>query len=552
MLTDPSIDSTIKSVRSDRQDSPSWALLTYEDLSSQKKLNVHSTGKDGISEMISRLKDDCIYYGYLRVTTGDELSVRTKFVFFTFIGESVGPLKRARVSVHKAQVATAIQNYSVEIQASSVEDLSEERIMDKVIKSGGSIYGNGNVGSLTNLPPSPAVNRVVPSSSSREKAENRVRENSEKFKKVQGEGEAKVPISLRKANGASSETSKSAHSVTIHVTPKEEKEEHKQETTAASSSTPAPAPAPAPTPEPTATATVTATEPTPSAATETKPGTKPKTRIVAALGATQGMRGSMEDKHNCITNFKNSKFPAYFGVYDGHAGVECAEYVEQSLPEEVDTQLNAEDDPKEALTKAFVVIDQEYLASNNPLFGTFSDSGCTAVVALVNLPQKKLLVANLGDSRCVLSRAKRAKGITTDHKPNNKEEIERVEAAGHFVEAGRIDGIIAVSRALGDPNFKNEIDLPPESQPISCIPDVFELDLDDDDDFIILACDGLWDVYSNQEVVNFVNRKIQEVLDDGDELTEDEVQRIAENLVDSAVDKGSMDNVSAIIVALLP
>lgn len=114
------------------------------------------------------------------------------------------------------------------------------------------------------------------------------------------------------------------------------------------------------------------------------------------------------------------------------------------------------------------------------------------------------IFGNCGDSRAVLARAEHAVFGTNDHKPTNQEETTRVRNAGGFVEMGRVCGNLAVSRALGDFQYKDCPNLSPEKQKISVAPDVSTIDRNPHDEFIILACDGIWDVMSNQQAVTFV------------------------------------------------
>lgn len=100
--------------------------------------------KSGLDELKSNLEDDQVQYGYLRVTSGDSESKRAKFVFISWVGERVGPLKRAKVSVHKASVKQIIQAYAIEVHAEKQDELEESEILSKVRKAGGADY-SGNL-----------------------------------------------------------------------------------------------------------------------------------------------------------------------------------------------------------------------------------------------------------------------------------------------------------------------------------------------------------------------------------------------------------------------
>ncbi|XWS70510.1 hypothetical protein CRYUN_Cryun03dG0053800 [Craigia yunnanensis] len=133
-------------------------------------------------------------------------------------------------------------------------------------------------------------------------------------------------------------------------------------------------------------------------------------------------------------------------------------------------------------------------------------SGSTACVAVVR--NNQLVVANAGDSRCVISRKGQAYNLSTDHKPDLEAEKERILKAGGFIHAGRINGSLNLARAIGDIEFKQNKILPAEKQIVSANPDINTVELCDDDDFIVLACDGIWDCMSSQMLVDFINEQL--------------------------------------------
>jgi len=133
--------------------------------------------------------------------------------------------------------------------------------------------------------------------------------------------------------------------------------------------------------------------------------------------------------------------------------------------------------------------------------------GCTAVAAMVR--NGEVTVANTGDSRCVISRNGVAEPLTLDHKPVLLEEAERIMNAGGFVRDNRVNGALNVSRTLGDLDFKRNDKLPHTHQMVVATPDITTFDLQKGDEFMIIACDGIWDVLSNQEAVDFVRKRIK-------------------------------------------
>ncbi len=134
-------------------------------------------------------------------------------------------------------------------------------------------------------------------------------------------------------------------------------------------------------------------------------------------------------------------------------------------------------------------------------------AGCTSVVAVVKAGT--LFVANAGDSRAVLCRGGVARDMSIDHKPTLDGEKARILAAGGFVADGRVKGSLALSRAIGDMEFKQSHELPPEAQMVTALPDVQTERLAPGDEFLIIACDGIWDVMTSQQAVDFVRSRLQ-------------------------------------------
>jgi len=135
-------------------------------------------------------------------------------------------------------------------------------------------------------------------------------------------------------------------------------------------------------------------------------------------------------------------------------------------------------------------------------------AGCTSVVAVV--VAGVLYVANAGDSRAVMCRdGGSAHDMSVDHKPTLEGEKARILAAGGFVADGRVKGSLALSRAIGDLGFKQTPGLGPEAQMVTAMPDVRVEQLRAGDEFVILACDGIWDVMSSQQAVDFVRERLR-------------------------------------------
>jgi len=113
---------------------------------------------------------------------------------------------------------------------------------------------------------------------------------------------------------------------------------------------------------------------------------------------------------------------------------------------------------------------------------------------VVIVTKTEIICANSGDSRTVLAKSGIAVDLSKDHKPTNPSELRRIQHAGGFVEDGRVNGALALSRALGDFDYKKNKKLKPKDQAVTAMPDVKTVPITTDTQFIILACDGVWDV----------------------------------------------------------
>ncbi|XP_063595425.1 uncharacterized protein LOC134772388 [Penaeus indicus] len=174
------------------------------------------------------------------------------------------------------------------------------------------------------------------------------------------------------------------------------------------------------------------------------------------------------------------------------------------------------------------------------------DSGCTACLALIK--DNELYVANVGDSRCVVSRDGKAIEMSLDHKPEDDPEAARIIRAGGRVTAdGRVNGGLNLSRAIGDHGYKQNKNLSAEEQMISPLPDVRSMTLEPKDNFIIVACDGIWNSLSSQEACDFVSERLSE---------DTKLSKICEELFDHCLapdthgDGTGCDNMTCIIIKL--
>lgn len=157
----------------------------------------------------------------------------------------------------------------------------------------------------------------------------------------------------------------------------------------------------------------------------------------------QGWRCGMEDAHICVgIVLPSGEKATLFGVFDGHGGKEVAIFAKNNIKRILDQELKA-GSIKTALEQTFLNLDKEVQQEEYS-----HDTGTTSCVVLIT--QTEIYCANAGDSRGVLCNEGRAFGLSEDHKPDNKEELDRIEKANHFVEDYRVDSNLALSRAFGD------------------------------------------------------------------------------------------------------
>ncbi|KNA19599.1 hypothetical protein SOVF_059960 [Spinacia oleracea] len=261
-----------------------------------------------------------------------------------------------------------------------------------------------------------------------------------------------------------------------------------------------------------------------------------------------GQRKFMEDEHIRIDDlslhlgsmFTCPKPSAFYGVFDGHGGPEAAAYVRNNVNrfffEDVNFPESSElndlflEGVEDCLRKAFLLAD---LALSDDC-SISTSSGTTALTALVL--GRLLLVANAGDCRAVLCRKGEAIDMSQDHRPTYPSEKQRVEELGAYIDDGYLNGVLSVTRALGDWDMK----LPKGSpSPLIAEPELRQIILTEDDEFLIIGCDGIWDVLSSQQAVSIVRRGLRR---------HDDPELCAKELVREALRLHTIDNLTVVVV----
>eukprot|EP01041_Mallomonas_annulata_P010538 gene10538-21975_t len=256
-------------------------------------------------------------------------------------------------------------------------------------------------------------------------------------------------------------------------------------------------------------------------------------------------RNTMEDVHRVVPNLDGDATTSYFAVYDGHGGRQIVDFLETALEKNIAIELKQPDNATvlERLARAFLITDMQSRQHN------LTTSGATAVSALLcSTPVgKTIYVANVGDSRAVLCHKAgpqcgegnhnryMALRMSYDHRAEDEGEQKRIKDAGGFIARGRVLGILAVSRSFGDHGMKDFV---------SASPYLSQVDLRDyggDCPFLILACDGVWDVLTDQEAVDLIYERY---------YSSGPFENAANLLVHTALDRGSADNITAIVVFL--
>mmetsp|Transcript_35662 Transcript_35662/g.100954 ORF Transcript_35662/g.100954 Transcript_35662/m.100954 type:complete len:438 (+) Transcript_35662:245-1558(+) len=275
-------------------------------------------------------------------------------------------------------------------------------------------------------------------------------------------------------------------------------------------------------------------------------------RVTAGAYATAGARGDdkMEDRHVVLSSAGRPAGggPVVLGVFDGHRGAEAADFVAQHLEAQVGAVWSSSLDPGHALRRAFLALDRSFVLEQQRLWEERVERmgisaagprvhwpGCTALAAAI--VGDSLHVANAGDCRAVLCRGGRPLQVSRDHSTADDAERQRiVDASGKLswrVDSWRVgEAGIQVTRSIGDYDLRSH-GLTPD-------PEVTQFELTAEDEFLVIASDGLFDVLNNEEVIGLVHDTVKDP------------SMCGKRLATEALTRGSKDNITAVVAFLQP
>lgn len=287
--------------------------------------------------------------------------------------------------------------------------------------------------------------------------------------------------------------------------------------------------------------------------------------VCAGVCSMQGVRPTNEDAHILMCDWYQTQKPAaLFAVLDGHGGAAVANHAALHLAEEFREELDShgwvsEDARCGAAECAFLALDRRLVRELGA--ERVHNCGSTCITGVIwpegdsstgsGDSHYRLLLANLGDSRGILARGGGLIGETMDHKPDAPNEERRIREAGGEVITfcglstgpARVDGLLACARAFGDHCFKADASIPPEKQKVSPLPEIYEFTCLPGD-VIILACDGVFDVLTSAEVAALVCNE----LPIGNSVAAADLAIVAKAVANEALKRGTMDNVTCLIV----
>ncbi|KAF8020700.1 hypothetical protein BT93_G1205 [Corymbia citriodora subsp. variegata] len=218
-------------------------------------------------------------------------------------------------------------------------------------------------------------------------------------------------------------------------------------------------------------------------------------------------------------------------VFDGHGGTDAALFVRENILRFIVEDPHFPICVKKAMKSAFLKADSAFASADS----LDINSGTTVLTALIC--ERTMLIANAGDCRAVLGKRGKAIELSKDHKPDSTSEKLRIEKLGGVVYDGYLKGELSVARAIGDWHMKG-----PEGSPCPLIaePELQQTVLCEEDEFLILACDGLWDVMSSQRAVSIARKEL---------IIHNDPEKCSRKLVREALNQDTRDNLTVVVVS---
>lgn len=251
----------------------------------------------------------------------------------------------------------------------------------------------------------------------------------------------------------------------------------------------------------------------------------------------KGRRDSNEDKHNIILNINGDNQDInninFFGIYDGHGGSNVSRYLEANISSYYTNKNFSYPFDNNYHYQVFQIVQNQLLKNT---YGYSNGSTCLLNIMYKYNNEIHMNIVNLGDSRLTIVYSNwTSKQVTTDHKPDDPNEKSRLEKMGGEVykdsESVFRIGDLSLSRAFGDGD---------NSPYISQKPDIFFKKITPQTKYIVMACDGLWDVIESDSIGKIIN-----------ELNTKKPDNIAVELANWALSQGSTDNISIIVIEVL-
>lgn len=257
-----------------------------------------------------------------------------------------------------------------------------------------------------------------------------------------------------------------------------------------------------------------------------------------------GGRTDMQDTHICIGdlakmfdyNVLSEGAISFYGVFDGHGGKDAAQFVRDNLPRVVVEDADFPLELEKVITRSFMETDAAFAKTCS--LESSRASGTTALTAMIF--GRSLLVANAGDCRAVLSRCGAAVEMSKDHRPCCKKERMRIESLGGYIDDGFLNGELGVTRALGDWHLEGMKGGGERGGPLSAEPELKLMTLTKDDEFLIIGSDGIWEMFTSQNAVDFARRRLQE---------HNDVKLCCKEIVEEAIKRGASDNLTLVMVS---